>query len=66
MLVLLHIKVTHYAQNSTNSQKTPEIHPIHAQYTQYIPIFEPKLIKYFMRVNARKKIEKNLGSNLFK
>ena len=47
-------------------KKTPKIHPIHAQYTQYTPIFEQKLFKYFMRVNVRKKIEKNLGSNLFK
>ena len=40
MLVLLQIKVTHFAQSCTNSQKTLQIHPINAQYTQYTPIFQ--------------------------
>ena len=39
MLVLLQIKVTHFAQSCTNSQKTLKIHPIDARYTQYTPIF---------------------------
>ena len=40
MLVLLQIKVTHFAQSCTNSQKTLKIHPINAEYTQYTPIFQ--------------------------
>ena len=66
ILILLQIKATHYAQNSTNSENTPKIHSIHAQYTQYIPIFEQKPFQCIMRVNIRKKKKKRLGSNLFK
>ena len=40
MLVLLQIKVTHFAQSCTNSQKTLKIHPINAEYTPYTPIFQ--------------------------